>query len=185
MKIRLNEIPVEGRSYLFDRESGELNSSLSDLVGTGAYEVSLLIRPISNAYEMKGKVQAVLKETCSKCGWEFDLPVERRVHEILFEEQDDHRKSHSVHGNQSVDYFSDGPTMTPIHGDVFEPGKFVHEVIALEEPFYPVCGNGECERIDEVREMQRKLELELQMADQKATGHPAFAALNEVISKKN
>ena len=54
MKIRLTEIPNDGRSYTFDRESGELNEQLSDLVGKNAYHVNFTISPIGNAYEMRG-----------------------------------------------------------------------------------------------------------------------------------
>lgn len=187
MKIRLNEIPSEGRSYVFNRESGELNSNLDDLIDSNAYDVDLFIKPIGNAYEMKGHVKTTLPEVCSKCGWDFELPMERGFHEILFEEQsDEHRKTHSVHGNQSVDFFAEGPSMTPVRGEVFDPGEFVHEVIALAEPFYPMCGEDKCVRIEEVRAIQSRLESEFQLAEEKTEGHPAFSVLKGInLAKKN
>jgi len=33
MKIRLNEIPEEGRNYTYSQETGELNEALKDIVG--------------------------------------------------------------------------------------------------------------------------------------------------------
>ena len=33
MKIRLKEIPQEGRRYQFDRTSAELNETLEDIIG--------------------------------------------------------------------------------------------------------------------------------------------------------
>ena len=159
MKIRLNEIPSEGRSYTFDRESAELDQDLKDLVGDRPYLVEMNINPIGNAYEMRGQFKTTLQETCSKCAYEFDLAVERSFHEILFEEQPDHRKSHSVHGNQSVDFEGTGsPSMTTVKGDVFDPGAFAHEAIALAEPLYPMCGpNDTCLRSEEVDRIRAKL----------------------------
>lgn len=178
MKIRLKEIPQEGRSYEYDRESAELNEDLQDLIGDHDYKVDLFIKPIGNAYEMRGKLNATISEVCSTCGYDFDLPIEKPINEILFEEQEDHRKSHSVHGNQSVDFLGQGPAMTPVKGEIFDPGEYAHEVIALAEPFYPVCGpNGECLRKEEVREIQRKLESEFALAEKKTEGHPAFSVL--------
>ncbi len=178
MKIRLNEIPQDGRAYTFDRKSGELNSILQDLVETRPYDVNFFIKPIGNAYEVRGKIDAQVHEVCSRCGYDFDLPISRQVNEILFEEQEDHRKSHSVHGNQSVDFLGKGPSMTAVKGDIFDAGEYVHEQIALEEPFYPMCGgNGKCLHEDEVREIQRRLENEMNEAEEKTPGHPAFDVL--------
>lgn len=187
MKIRLNEIPQEGRSYIFDRESGELNATLNDLIGQHAYKVELFIKPIGNAYEMRGKLNTSTAEICSKCGWDFDLALDRSIHEILFEEDDSHRKTQSVHGNQAVDFLGGGPSMTPVRGDVFDAGEFVHEIIALAEPFYPLCGGEKCDHIEEVEEIQRKIQTEFQSADEKTEGHPAFSVLKslEVSIKKN
>lgn len=190
MKIRLNEIPAEGRSYTFNRETAELDQDLADLIGDHAYEVAMTIHPIGNAYEMRGKLSTTLTETCSKCGYEFELPILRSFHEILFEEQDDHRKSHSVHGNQSVDFEDDSrPSMTPVKGDVFDPGSFAHEAIGLAEPFYPTCGPNEtCLRADEVEQIKSKLEhdWETAQAQEKRAGHPAFSVLKGLdVTRKN
>lgn len=178
MKIRLKEILQDGRAYDFNQESGELNDDLRDLIGDRKYKVSLFIKPIGNAYEMRGSVLANVAEVCSTCGYDFEQPIERKVNEILFEEQDDHRKSHSVHGNQSVEFESSGPSMTPIKGEIFDASAYVHEAIALEEPFYPVCGpNGQCLHKQEVDEIQRKLAADFALADEKTAGHPAFEVL--------
>jgi uncharacterized protein len=127
VKIRLKEIPLEGRSYIFDRKSGELNSALSDLLGKHPYEVKFYIKPIGTAYEMRGHLQTQLSEVCSKCGWDFELPLHKQINEILFEEQEDHRKTQSVHGNQSVDFLANGPSMTPVRGDIFDVAEYAHE----------------------------------------------------------
>lgn len=187
MKIRLNEIPADGRAYKFNRESGELNASLEDLIEEHAYDVDLYIKPIGNAYEMRGSLKTMISEVCSRCGWDVELPIEKNVNEILFEEGEDHRKSHSVHGNQSVDFLGQGPSMTPVKGDVFDAGDYVHEAIALAQPFYPTCGVDECEHIDEVRKVQQELAQEFASADvpEKANPFAVLKGLSLETEKKN
>jgi uncharacterized protein len=179
MKIRLNEIPQEGRSYDFDRKSGELDASLEDLLGQNEYEVKMFIKPIGNAYDLRGELKTAITEVCSSCGYDVELPVRRKFHEILFEEQEDHRKSHSVHGNQSVDFLGEGPSMTSYKGDIFDAGEYAHEQIGISLPFYPTCGTeGGCLHIEEVNEIKKKLELDFEQATAEATlGHPAFSVL--------
>ena len=180
MKIRLNEVPQDGRAYTYDRTTAELTPDLQDLIGEQDYKVDLFIKPIGNAYEMRGSMATSLNEVCSSCGYDFVLPISRNINEILFEEQADERKAQSVHGNQSVDFFGSSVSATAVKGDIFDPGAFVHEAIALEEPSYPMCGaNGECNHREEVLEIQRKLENDfaLATAQEKTEGHPAFSVL--------
>ncbi|HVK60373.1 MAG TPA: DUF177 domain-containing protein [Bdellovibrionales bacterium] len=188
MKIRLNEIPQEGREYIFDRKSGELNDALTDLIDKNPYEVVLTIKPIGNAYEMRGTIGTSTREVCSKCGYDFDLKIDRRINEILFEDETEYRKAHSVHGNQSVDFLGQGPSMLPYKGDVFDAGDYVHEVIALEEPFYPMCGaDGECSRKAEVDEIHARLQSDFETATQEeAEVKSPFSVLKGLeVSRKN
>ena len=189
MKIRLNEIPDEGRSYLFDRVSGELDTLLNDLVGAHDYSVTMEIKPIGNAYEMRGGVRTALSEVCSKCGYDFDLTVDRKFNEIIFEEQEEHRKSQGVHGNQSVNFLDDGPAMIPVKGNVFDAGSYAHEAVALAEPFYPTCGsNGSCLRAAEIEEIvcQLAVEAEAALAAGELAKQSPFAVLKALeLSRKN
>lgn len=188
MKIKLNEIPNEGRQYTFNRETGELNEVLDDLLADRPYSVELFIKPIGNAFEMTGRVNTMVGEICSRCGWDLDVAIDRKVREILMEEREDadtHRKSQSVHGNHSLDFSSEGPSMTSYRDDVFDVGEFVHELIALEEPFYPDCGDDKCERLLEVQAKQKEVNAEFDKADgTKKAGHPAFAVLQNLEVKK-
>lgn len=189
MKIRLNEIPDEGRSYLFDRKSGELDAVLKDLVGSHDYAITMEIKPIGNAYEMRGGVRTALSEVCSKCGYDFDLIVDRKFNEIIFEEQEEHRKSQGVHGNQSVNFLGEGPAMIPVRGNVFDASSYAHEAVALAEPFYPTCGpNGSCLHAEEIEEIVGRLEAEAEAAlaaDEQVKKSP-FAVLKALeLSGKN
>ena len=188
MKIRLSEVPSEGRQYTFSRKTAELNESLNDLVGDHDYNVDFYIKPIGSAYELRGQFNTTLNEICSKCGTEFELPVRRAVSEILMEEQEEYRKQETAGGNQSVDFLSDGPSMITVRGNIFDAGEFVHEAIALAEPSYPTCGpNDECLNFDEISQVIERLEAESNLENEKKpVGHPAFSALEGLkLSKKN
>ena len=186
MKIRLKEIPPEGRHYIFDRASGELNDALVDLIEERAYLAEMDIKPIGNAYELRGTLQTSVPEVCSTCGYDFDLAIERKFHDILFEEHEEYRKSHSMQGNQSVDFLAEGPSMTPYRNDIFDAAEYVHEVIALAEPFYPKCGGNACKHEEEASEIRRKLEADFAKAEEAKAGHPAFSVLKGLeLSKKN
>jgi uncharacterized protein len=189
MKIRLNEIPEEGRDYLFDRQSGELTENLSDLIGDHAYEVKMFIKPVGTAYQMNGRVHSTFNEVCSKCGYDFELPITKDFREFIINEKDtDHRKSQSVHGNQSVDFLDDKLSMTTVSGNIFDPGEYAHESLALAEPLYPTCGQGgTCLHQEEADAILRQMESEFEKADQtvRKAANP-FSALQELqVSKKN
>ncbi len=188
-KIRLGEIPQDGRTYIYGRKAGErghgheaeLDLDLQDLIGSRPYEVSLTIQPIGQAYEMRGRIQTSLEEVCSNCSYEFTMPVNRAVHEIMIDEEED-RKAQSVHGNHSVNFLNEGPSMVTTKGEIFDPGAYVHEAIALAEPFYPMCGPDDtCLRAAEVEEIKRKLALESAKMDAEQKAHPAFAVLKALV----
>jgi uncharacterized protein len=188
MKIRLGEIPEEGRNYTFDRQTGELNSTLEDVVGSHPYAVDMYIKPIGNAYEMRGTVKTTLSEVCSKCGYDFELPIDRKFNEIIFEDETEYRKTHGVHGNQSVNFSDEGTSMIPVRGNVFDAGNYMHEAIVLAEPFYPTCGiNGTCLHAEEVEQVLQQLEQQAAEAVAEVTEKTnPFAALKELeLPRKN
>lgn len=186
MKIRLVEIPQEGRSYTYDRAHGELDDDLNDLIGSRDYSVDMMIKPIGNAYEVHGKLKTSLGQICSVCGYDFEQPIERKISEILFEEDDEYRKKHSIHGNQAIDYENEGPSATPYRNGIFDAGSFVHELVALSDNLYPVCGQGQnkCVREDEAREILRQVEADFALSEEKKP-NPFNVLKGLDLSKKN
>ncbi len=180
MKINLTEIPAEGRKFDFSRETGELNEALADLIQDRAYDVAFTIKPIGNAFELKGQFKTRLPEVCSRCGWDLELPMEQKFNEILMKDEPEYRKAHSVHGNQSVDFLAQGPDVTYYQGETFDAGNFIHEAIALSEPFYPSCGVEDCEHLEEAKRKQQELRAEFERAEEKKGGHPAFSVLESL-----
>jgi uncharacterized protein len=55
MKINLQDIPEEGKSFDFDDKSGELVHVLQDLIGNIPHQTQFFIKPInSKDFEMTG-----------------------------------------------------------------------------------------------------------------------------------
>jgi uncharacterized protein len=145
MKIRLNEIPEEGRQYLLNRQTAELNTSLQDLVGASPYEVNLYIRPInSRDFDLAGEIKTQTREQCSRCGTDFDYPVFRRIHEILIPEPEQDRTGKYAKSSTPISESEDSLNVSHYRGQQFDFGEFVHEAVALDIPFSPCCV--ECEK---------------------------------------
>ena len=183
-RINLKEIPEDGRDYEFDRTTGELNAILDDLIGDRAYDVRVRIKPIGNTYEMIGHVRASAPETCSKCGTDIDVPVAKDVREFLIEDQVEFRNVQSVHGNGAIDFLNDDHSAVTYQGGVFDLGEYVHEAIALAEPFYPACPEGQCPDLAEVTRKREELERSFQRATEGAV-HPGFEALKSLKLEPN
>jgi len=179
MRIRLSEIPEDGRHFSFNRETGELNEALRDLIDQAPYKVEFEIRPLGNAYQLQGKLITQITETCSLCGWDLHLPLTKDINEILVDEPAADRETHHVHGNQSVNFLNDGPSMTPVQNETFDAAEYVHEVIALAEPLYPSCGDPDCEHLDEARRKREELAAEFARADENTN---PFAQLKSELS---
>lgn len=149
MKIRLNEIPEEGREYTFNRKTSELNSALQDLIKNNAYEVDLKIKPLnSRDFTLLGSVTTKTFEQCSRCAEDFDFLIEKKIHEILIPSQEEDRT-----GSKTGKYAKTSSTLTTSDSNEtsisvseyskqqFDLAEFIHETIALELPFNPHCSN--------------------------------------------
>lgn len=139
MRINLNEIPNEGKSYQLNRRTSELNEVLSDLIGDMNYDVEIEIRPIENNknFEFFGFIKTTLPEQCSRCGLDFKLPMHLKFKEILMPKMGQPRDSHYMKANHYSDLNNDGPSVTEYEGHHFELGEYLHEALALNEPFAP------------------------------------------------
>src|SRR5438128_2099028 len=92
MKIRLNEIPEDGRSYIINRKTGELNEVLQDLIQSRPYDVDFYIRPLnSKDYTLAGTIKTNTPAQCSLCAEDFELPISKKLNEILIPNQSDDR----------------------------------------------------------------------------------------------
>lgn len=150
MKIRLNEIPTDGRSYTLNRETAELNKTLQDLLQKSNYQVDVYIRPInSKDFQISGVVKTQLPEVCSRCGDDFSMTIDKKINDILIEQPEDDRTGRYAKTlNTALE--SEGTeelSVSHYKDDQFDLGEYIHEAIALEIPFNPAppCStNGDC-----------------------------------------
>ena len=139
MKIRLNEIPEDGRNYIFNRKTGELNTALEDLIQNNSYEVNIDIRPLnSKDYTLTGIVVTKTPAQCSLCAEDFELDLKKKLHEILIPNQEDDRTGKyaktAIVTDSELNF-----SVTEYNKLEFDLGEFLHEAIALEIPFNPCC----------------------------------------------
>ncbi len=138
MRINLNEIPDDGREWILNRRTAELNETLKDLIASEPYEAEFSIRPLpSNTYELQGTIRTKMPEDCSRCGQDFKWDVSERFKELLMPELDQPRNSHFAKPNHVSDMNNAGPSVTEYRGQTFEIGEYLHEVVAISLPLVP------------------------------------------------
>lgn len=144
MRINLAEIPEEGKSFVWNNKTAELNSVLEDLIGKLPHHAEFFIRPLnSKDYELSGTIRTELPETCSRCGIDFNFKVNEKYRAILIPRQSDSRTGKYAKVNHVSESLEDGPEVYEYDGNVFMMGEYVHEVIAINTPFNPVAPEDE------------------------------------------
>lgn len=148
MLINLLEIPSEGKSFQVNRKTGELNSILADLIGQSDFESEFTIRPLQGGtFELTGSIRTQLPEDCSRCGLDFQMPINEKFRELLLPVQSVPRNSKFAKANHVSDMNGQGPEVYEYEGHHFNAGEYLHEVVAISEPFTPAppCNaQGEC-----------------------------------------
>jgi uncharacterized protein len=141
MKIKLNEIPENGRDYQLNRSTGEINADLQDLIQDAPYDFKFSIRPLnSKDYELKGLLETHTQELCSLCGETFKFKVNAKIHEILIESAGaDKELEKQTRSNHFSELNEGGPSVIEYTDAVFELGDFAHEAAAISIPFNPKC----------------------------------------------
>lgn len=138
MRIKLNEIPEEGREYFFNRQTGELNQILKDLIDSLPYEAKIYIKPMNTKnYDVRGYIKTATQELCSACGDTFQFKVDAKIQEILIPGADEIKNSQFAKSNHVSELDESGPGVSEYKNEIFEIGEFLHEAIALNIPFNP------------------------------------------------
>jgi len=138
MRIKLHEVPEEGREYILNRQTAELNSVLQDLVADHAYDIKVFLKPLNTKnFSLTGTIQTATIEICSACGDSFKFKVDTKVNEILIPSEFEPKNSQFSKSNHVSELDTDGPSVSEYKNDVFDLGEFVHEAIALVIPYNP------------------------------------------------
>ncbi len=139
MKIKLNEIPNDGRDYTFNEKTAELTPAIKDLVAQNNYDLKFHIKPFNHKdFEVRGQLTTSTSEICSLCGETFNFKIKTQINEILIPvaatDKAEEKQSRSNHVSELDD---EGPSVTEYQNDIFDLGELTHQTIALAIPFSP------------------------------------------------
>ncbi len=140
MLIHLKEIPLEGRTWTFNRKTSELNESLRSLIRQLDYSAEIHIVPLESSsatYDVRGSIKTQLPEQCSRCGIDFNFELDEKFHNILMPGVTTPRDAKFAKPNHFSDLHEEGPDVVEYYGTSFDVGEFFHEIVALAEPAIP------------------------------------------------
>jgi uncharacterized protein len=138
MLINLLEIPEDGKSFICNQNTRELNEALKDLIGNKAFNTEFTIRPLQGGtFELVGQIQTQLPEDCSRCGIDFDMNINESFKELLLPEQELPRNSKFTKANHVSDMNNDSLSVVEYKGHHFNAGEYLHEVVGISEPLTP------------------------------------------------
>jgi uncharacterized protein len=143
-KIKLTEVPEDGREYTFNQATGELNSDLKDLIGDEKYDAQVFIKPLNHKdFSVVGRIRTATKEACSLCGETFSLKADLVVNEILIPQNS--RKNErvekiekQVRSNHLSELSDAAAGVIEYHAEVFEVGTCLRQIVALSIPYKPI-----------------------------------------------
>ncbi len=145
MRIHLNEIPEEGKSWSCNRKTSEFNAVLADIIQESPYQIDFTILPMqAGTYDISGAFEASYTDFCSGCGEDMELKITRKFRDLLMPVLDEPRNSHYAKSNHVSDLLAGGPEVFNYEGNTFFADEYVHEKIALEQSMIPKCA--ECAR---------------------------------------
>ncbi len=153
MRINLHEIPEEGKKFLWNEKTKEISRELEDLIGPSAYTADFFVKPInSKDFQITGTIKTQMPEACSRCGIDFNFPVNQSFHEILIPAQPDDRTGKYAKVNHISEAATSGPSVAEYGANqTFEMGEYLHEQVAIALPFNPAPPekpNGDCSLCD-------------------------------------
>jgi uncharacterized protein len=149
MIINLADIPEEGRSYEYTKETGEVTAALADLIGENKYIVNFDLKPLNNRdFVLTGSMKTKSKEICSYCGQGIQFPLQIKFNEFIIPPQEMTRDGHYVRSSNFVENDPNGPqSFEYSEGMKLNIGEYLHETIALNVPYNPapeVSDKGDC-----------------------------------------
>jgi uncharacterized metal-binding protein YceD (DUF177 family) len=171
MIIDLKSIDENGKAFIFDRKSEGLKSSFDDLLGQNDFNIEIDIKPLGNTFQVKGYINSHSLDSCSKCGYEIDVPLKGSINEIIVIEKARPRNTQVSQSQQNFD--SSGPSVTYVNDSTIDLFEFLHEMIAANLNLYPICQDQQkCET--------QQFKLAIEEVKEVKVGHPGFAALKNL-----
>lgn len=182
LQIKLAEVPTEGKTYHYSKESGELIHVLNDLVADKPFDITFDIRPIGNVFEIRGTVKTSLPRICSRCGWEIDVSINKQISELIIPKPEEAKGDTHAKGGPLADA-PENLAVTFVSEGVLDAAEFVHEMVAVSDPAYPDCGKETCENLIEIQRKMQALAEEAAEAVASPKANP-FEVLKGLLPKQ-
>jgi uncharacterized metal-binding protein YceD (DUF177 family) len=177
-KIALRELPANGKTFEFNRETAELNTTFADLIGHKTpFTVSVHLKPIGNAFELSGRISTQLNLPCSLCGTDLPLGVDENLHEVLVVGEELPRDGQSAKVNHASELL-EGASAEVLDSDIFDLAEYLHEILALVAPIR-MTKNDDCEKglCPEIKPLLQKGVLKLDSGTGEEAKHNPFNVL--------
>lgn len=171
MRIDLQNIDDDGKSFHCKDLSEDLKGSFKDLIGDNDFKIDFEIRPLGNTFQVLGQMETRYSDVCSLCAEDIQVPLQARINEILVIEEKRPRNAQVSQSQQNFD--PTNPAATYLNEPYLEADEFLHEIMAAAFHNFPSCVDKEaCE--------ERQIQLKEKIANQQSLGHPGFEALKGI-----
>lgn len=177
--VNLKDLAVEGESFYFSRQSGELNSALRDLIQDHDHHVEITLRPMGNAFEITGCIKAEMDLSCSHCGRDMLENINDQFSELIVVLEERPRAGHSGHTGGHL--HEEGPFCNYLSHHSFDLAEFTHEHIAAAEPYAPRCQRPDC---DQHYQMAQGMKTQEDPPASESHHHSPFSVLKNLTVKK-
>lgn len=133
--VKTNEIPPQGLTYHFTSQSAELNTHLEDIMGPfPEYKAQLDVKTSESVTYIKTNISGQLDLVCSRCAEATNLPFTKKTL-IAYQRSD----GKVVPMMDNLDDLDTSFEVEFLEGNEINLAEVVHEQIALEIPFQPLC----------------------------------------------
>lgn len=147
LTINLKELPPEGQEFTYSSATGELTTTLKDLVGKNPYQIQVKIVPMGNTFDLRGHISSAMDLSCSLCAVDFKYPVEINLRELIVVSKNKStlgKNDHMAKANHAHEWEAEGPDYILLESPHFNLADYAHEMIALAEPIKPL-GRPNCD----------------------------------------
>lgn len=138
MKVRIDDLPLEGRTFEVEVPAADLDQSLGpdhdpSLVWGGPAQGRITLNKAGRSLRVQGEARFQLTEPCARCLTEVTVS-ERAVFDLtkLLGPEPDHPRTHEVRDDEVDEDYLDQPEI--------DLNRVVLEQVALELPQRVLCG---------------------------------------------
>jgi uncharacterized protein len=139
LTVKFHEIPAGGLDFRFSQQSGELNGALFDILGDfPVYKAELHLKPVDAMVQLKGHLSGELRHACSRCAEDFSTAFDKNFVTAFYKSEDNIKNLSGVMDG-AMENLEGSFDVEFLEGNDIDLAEVVHEQVALEIPFQPLC----------------------------------------------